>query len=1069
MTSTTRAYTLRLRSNAEQRQMLWQTHLTFNRGVRVFGDWLLTLRGGLPASLADSEELLKISEADCKTQKDLLKSQLIVEVRNENREANAETVESEARRRLEAVTDEAISDAARQRKRSFVRRILAISWLSPESPAACVPKAAVVANADESDRGQRVIDRFKEILNRKGVTDPQSWMNDCETALRAAIRSDALWIDRDQCHREMPDDIRPSPDEAAENLFDLIGSQGDYFQIPELGELAEAKNLSTSCGDWISRNWGEGPKSDASKIAKSLEIIERIDRPTATGLTGQEFLSEIVRKLDITVDQPSFKDVCKAIGWKGSPSATRLRLEKIVESSERVSEEAFDHLHKAIRSDIEKQKKKLGKPLPCWSRPLREHLSNAVEMPFKPKVGRSHHYEFSTMLAAAMRRVSQIHTKAKQAEAERMNFERARQKRDCLSPAVVEWLEAYIAERSVSSGASTGYRLRIRAVEGWSDVVAEWHKRRSVEERIQAVRDLQTEWDKAGDVQLFEALAAEDAKPVWQSATSKPDPSILRDFVAAEVADEKSVRYKVPSYRHPDPFRSPAFVGFGNSQWEISFSAKEEFDRRKKADEKLNKAKTPDQKARQQAILDAEPDLQGVTFKLFSGGELHDVSMRWQSKRLFNELAIGSIQMKAAQSVTRSTRFGRASLPESTAVRVAAIFDATEWNGRLQLSRRQLEDVARLLDRKSLSYDDPSAWPEEVTKKISHLRWLVTHSAHLETAGPWLDYRRAGLPAGYIFNEKKNRLYWDSKVEGKRSGKAQVRLSRLPELRVLSIDLGIRDSAAAVVWQAVSKAAFEKAKAAGVEVVERGVLCSIKGVDQRTTHYRQVGPSNWAKMDRKFLIRLDGEAKPARRAKPDEVELARELGVSVDAGVNEPWSQLPRVDRLQRDAVRVCRFEVRRLGDLARISYGITATEKPVMGGQVLPLDDAGRQAAALDALVAWHRVATAESDSVDSMALLWNELLVVEKNAPALLTKHPRSKKKVLELRESLAATAARVSGDAQVAKEIADEWGRTDEAVRHKIRKLRRWLMPRFRKTVGGGKEHHNRVERARNVVGI
>src|SRR3972149_2445107 len=53
--TTTRAYTLRLAEadDSKWREHLWTTHCTVNRGVWTWGDWLLTLRGGLPASLAD--------------------------------------------------------------------------------------------------------------------------------------------------------------------------------------------------------------------------------------------------------------------------------------------------------------------------------------------------------------------------------------------------------------------------------------------------------------------------------------------------------------------------------------------------------------------------------------------------------------------------------------------------------------------------------------------------------------------------------------------------------------------------------------------------------------------------------------------------------------------------------------------------------------------------------------------------------------------------------------------------------------------------------------------------------
>src|SRR5690606_5089498 len=62
---TQRAYTLRLRRGSGRcpkcqsetcdcwRDALWATHEAVNRGAKAFGDWLLTLRGGLCHTLAD--------------------------------------------------------------------------------------------------------------------------------------------------------------------------------------------------------------------------------------------------------------------------------------------------------------------------------------------------------------------------------------------------------------------------------------------------------------------------------------------------------------------------------------------------------------------------------------------------------------------------------------------------------------------------------------------------------------------------------------------------------------------------------------------------------------------------------------------------------------------------------------------------------------------------------------------------------------------------------------------------------------------------------------------------------
>jgi hypothetical protein len=66
---TQRAYTLRLRGSDPKdeswRVALWRTHEAVNKGAKVFGDWLLTLRGGLEHTLADSQVKGGKGKPDC--------------------------------------------------------------------------------------------------------------------------------------------------------------------------------------------------------------------------------------------------------------------------------------------------------------------------------------------------------------------------------------------------------------------------------------------------------------------------------------------------------------------------------------------------------------------------------------------------------------------------------------------------------------------------------------------------------------------------------------------------------------------------------------------------------------------------------------------------------------------------------------------------------------------------------------------------------------------------------------------------------------------------------------------
>lgn len=164
--TTTRAYTLTLSGEGNWRQLLWTTHVAVNRAAWVWGDWLLTLRGGLPASLADNHPERRV--------------------------------------------------------------ILALSWLSVEAPASLAPQQHIVARADEADnvRQNRVLERFKDILNRLEVGDQQAWLNVCTPALTARIREEAVWVDRSECFAQLQQQYQGLNSQwARDTLLDLLGGR----------------------------------------------------------------------------------------------------------------------------------------------------------------------------------------------------------------------------------------------------------------------------------------------------------------------------------------------------------------------------------------------------------------------------------------------------------------------------------------------------------------------------------------------------------------------------------------------------------------------------------------------------------------------------------------------------------------------------------------------------------------------------------------------------------------------------------------------------------------------------
>ncbi len=192
-TITQRAYTLRLRGanpkDVGWRKALWQTHEAVNKGANVFGDWLLTLRGGLDHTLADTKGK-----------------------GGKEKPAHDPTDEERKARRV----------------------LLALSWLSVESERGA-PEPYIVASGKDAakERNKKVIQALGEILEKRGLseTDIAQWKNDCSASLSAAIRDDAVWINRSQAFDEAVQSVGGSltREEAWDMLERFFGSREAYL------------------------------------------------------------------------------------------------------------------------------------------------------------------------------------------------------------------------------------------------------------------------------------------------------------------------------------------------------------------------------------------------------------------------------------------------------------------------------------------------------------------------------------------------------------------------------------------------------------------------------------------------------------------------------------------------------------------------------------------------------------------------------------------------------------------------------------------------------------------------
>ncbi len=1100
--TTTRAYTLKLSGAGNWQEFPWKTHVAVNRATWGWGDWLLTLRGGLAAGLANDQSILPITD---------------------------EVVEKELKRRK-------LNDDARATLRSELEQardlnlkvLLALSWLSVESPASLAPGNHIVASGKETpaERQHKIRVRFCELLDRLLIPpeQQQQWLDACEPALTARIRDDAVWVDRSLCFADLQKTCPGlTADWAATTLFGFLGGVDSYFTMPNTDESAsaEAKDSVQKAGGWLSRNWGTGKKSDAGAISTTLLDLVKVDLATFVGKSAHEALRALLAAAghlssDGDSVETSFKQLKQAIGWKGRSSKGAIALEKI-RDCQMVSAQLWQQVADKLSQEATEQSTKAGDSTgpPAWMHDWRRDFERRLGIPYRTT--RDLIWEHGVALDHALRRVSASHTWIKRAEVERRRFKIDAAKINDVAKvpaAAKDWLDGFCEWRSTESGAEGDYFIRKRAIDGWDKIVQAWAELEfgsTRQQRINASRDVQKNLDdneKFGDIQLFAGFGDDDepdqdrkpcladnaASCVWHDVSGKPSSQILKDYVAATIAEHDQRRFKVPTYRHPDPLRHPVFVDYGNSRWNITYSALKTFQQREKHRDQLPKAKTEKARTKLRQQLDAPLDLHGVDLEIWNGEDVDTLPLRWVGARFEKDLNLDKLDANASgpegNPVTRADRLGRivAGQPPQATVSIAAVFAQKDWNGRLQAPREQLDRLADLvygkLDGKWLApdyekldriYDDP-----RTHRLWKHLRWFLTTSAKLQPQGPWLDYVAKGLPDGIHYKKGRNGYYLlNYEVNNGRKGRARLLIARLPKLRILSFDLGHRYGVACAIWETMSREQMIAAcRAAGHAEPTGGELYihlskptnKVQKSGRRkgqlvteTSVYRRIGPDKvpdgsdhpapWARLERQFVIRLQGEDRPARLASEQELDTLNRfrkfLGLRPVAG---RW----RVNDLHTEALQIARRGLRRLGDAARIAFAMTATSKPISGGREVKLsEEADRIRYVQDALVLWQALAKSPEYDDAWAAEQWQSWIVEKFGGPQpveISDDIPRSErnKRIEATRKSLLKAATQLANhESKQAVELhrlwREHWRELEAQWRRHLRQLRKLILPR------------------------
>ncbi|MBI4803157.1 MAG: type V CRISPR-associated protein Cas12b [Elusimicrobia bacterium] len=1034
--TTQRAYTMRLAptkdSPGDWKEKLWKTHKAVNEGAQFFGDWVLTLRGGLAAEGALTPE---------------------------------------------------------------EKRLLALCWFCVESEEKHTEKFRV-PHPDKGGTDGRHVDvsemkkAFLECLKKKGISNGESdgWWNDCKDALTARIRDDSVWVRRWKMYEEMPS--KPDQGEIEGILSKFLGkdflkpSKVDDSQKNESSDSAtrnegedkktekkrkKTHNPSNQARQFCCNWFGEGKGADFDKIRMVAAQIKEFAESIQSNLPedGKALCDKIrefrdKKKWEEIADQKSGAkpkpandpalNRCGSVkkDWDRMLTALKFNSQSPdvtgADVSDFVTLDFWGNLAKKAENLGKSKEGKKGKPKKTdWSKNLLNDFIRHAGFTYKTEQKGDRRLEFFYFMAGqGARRVSQTHSWVKIAETSRAKAEATKTEKEGKFSKTKdwqkakEWLDEYVSGRTVSSNAAGDYAIRKNAIDGWDEVVKVWNSCGDADERREKARIRQDELEKFGDINLFLDLTENDAVCVWKPGT-KTEPEILKDYVALTTAEHDAKRFKVPSYRHPDPVNHPVYCEFGNSKPNIEYSWRDN-----------PKSASKDEITK---ILFFLPD--------------NKLELRWQSKRLEEDFgfkisarvkktADGNVS-KSVSELPRADRLGKAScdlgLFEQPCVVYPFSTDVKDWNARLEIYRSDLDQLKK--------------WPLHNQEKFinQRLRWFLTFSPQLPKAGPWWKYiadkgvlekiikdtelpgkslfikenRRADAPVNIVRFTDKNEAVTKcfANVNGDYGWLVRPGLGNLPKIRVMGVDLGHRYGAACSVWEQMSEKELEKtARGAGAELPGANTV-SFRCNDpdrkpqeekkQQELICRKLGPDSWNKLERQFVIRLPGEKTEARSLSEWEVKWLTDFYADLGRKFNDDLRKKENASEGRFEVLDNARLALKRHANIIKIYHAFCGKTRPQPGGREKSIDTLKDRADYVESVLElWYQLASAKNWEAEKYKKLWETY--VQKMEPVLALKsdedenEPRKHKK--ERAGQYSKIAQELAGNEILCQEIGEEF---------------------------------------------
>lgn len=977
---TQRAYTLRLRGTDPHdnswRDALWATHEAINKGTRVFGDWLLTLRGGLSHELAEP-----LPPAKGKKRTDV------------------ETATIRKNRRI----------------------LLALSWLSVESEPTTEDhrKQFVVAGGQKVQTADGVRPanyeltlrtRLCDILRKRNVSDSEigdpatepenqtsTWLGDCGSSLAARIRDDAVWVDRSGMFDALTDDWDKGKSRGdAHTLLSFILKE-DFLELPA---PKKSKKKSDDADE-------ETEKEEQQKALKasSKGAGQRTRHPFSHLLGEGKPFGKPIRTLDLRSKwHDDLKPKLEAAGIPVVP--VRKKGEKKDKSAgpahTELQREMFSKAASRVAQIVTKQRQQEADRL---ARKDADKDLTAME------TDRS----FDSALAA-LKTYCDEYQIASGAVAE---FRIRPAQITGWSGIVKRWaaVDENDAEQTVEA--------RIQAVKDAQD--ADEEKKfgdanlffRLAEERFAFAWHLNGKTDATILERFVKGMKARsDSERLKVAAYRHPDPYLNPIFCQFGVSRPPIHFRRLKAFTNAPAGNDPRAVGMllwhpavRSAKVTLMYAVSRRLDR------EIGSAC--------EAVQDGAQSLPEIPRR----GRLGAAAGGLLSVDSPSRVA-GVFDLKEVKGRTTDE-------DEDDDGNEAGKLKEPKWNGTLSARRRELAAIWKLINKGdvqrayrrrdqlrwtltvSMEMEGRGPWPRYVDQAHDKTPFMRTvrkdepKDRNDQTKG-WK--RRKGSTfldgEGWPWQEFNSPLKDNQDGTALEVDKARTRvdkaclvLSRLCGLRVLSVDLGHRYAAACAVWETLSAEDMTKMcrERGHREPRESDLFIHLirtvkkerkKGRDKgkvvavvETTVYRRIGedflrdpktckptntphPAPWARLDRQFLIKLQGEEQPAREASNEELWLIHQLeqGVGmnvpiIDRLVRSGWGSEPEqqvrldalrsmgwkpvevgqdgaaprvldlhVDELMSEAVRTIGLALRNHSDAAKIAFGLTSEYKPMPG-----------------------------------------------------------------------------------------------------------------------------------------